>query len=316
MAILINKLDTTPSFVSAIERDIDSVVTHNGIFHPDEVIATAIVSIFSNNTISVVRTRDSGVIESAIESPNVVVLDVGGKFDPFKSAYDHHQRDFNHTRDNGTPYSSAGLAWTYLSCVPSELYLYADSEIFQPVDCLDNGKEIDPTKQAFADQFTYMISEFNLRWNEDQTPELIDMAFERAVVFARRVLVNRLESKWAGLLAKDEVAKFYDASEDKRIVVMPKFVPWQKTIVQYPEPVFIVFPDITGKGWRVQTVPVEEQSFKARKDLPSAWAGLNGKDLDAVSGVDDCIFCHKGLFIAGNMTLEGTMRLAKLALFE
>ena len=55
-------------------------------------------------------------------------------------------------------------------------------------------------------------------------------------------------------------------------------------------------------------------SFENRKDLPAAWAGLRDVDLQAVTGVDDAIFCHNGRFLIVAKTLEGARALAKLAL--
>ena len=77
----------------------------------------------------------------------------------------------------------------------------------------------------------------------------------------------------------------------------------------------MVYPSPTGQ-WRVQTVPVEPGSFENRKSLPKAWAGLSGAELQEVSGIDDAMFCHNGLFIGGAESFESTMKMASIAVKE
>ena len=77
----------------------------------------------------------------------------------------------------------------------------------------------------------------------------------------------------------------------------------------------MIYPSQTGQ-WRIQTVPVEPGSFEDRKSLPKQWAGLSDKELKEVTGIDDTMFCHNGLFIAGAESLESTMKMASLALKE
>ena len=63
-------------------------------------------------------------------------------------------------------------------------------------------------------------------------------------------------------------------------------------------------------------VPERAGSFNNRKSLPSAWAGLDGEELDAVVGMQDCVFCHRGRFVAGHTTKDGAIEMARLALQE
>jgi uncharacterized UPF0160 family protein len=75
----------------------------------------------------------------------------------------------------------------------------------------------------------------------------------------------------------------------------------------------MIYPSQTGQ-WRIQTVPVEPCSFEDRKPLPKEWAGLSDKALQAVSGIDNAMFCHNGLFIAGAASFESTMKMAIIAI--
>lgn len=84
------------------------IVTHDGKFHSDEVIAMWLLRwIYRNHVI--IRTRDPDIIQHA----NIVV-DVGGVHDPDRDRFDHHQSTFNLTFPGGgtsIPLSSAGLVW-------------------------------------------------------------------------------------------------------------------------------------------------------------------------------------------------------------
>ncbi|MFT5814827.1 MAG: uncharacterized UPF0160 family protein, partial [Psychroserpens sp.] len=53
-----------------------------------------------------------------------------------------------------------------------------------------------------------------------------------------------------------------------------------------------------------------------KKSLPKSWAGLADKALQDVTGIDDAMFCHNGLFIAGAQSFESTMKMAAIALQE
>jgi len=58
-------------------------------------------------------------------------------------------------------------------------------------------------------------------------------------------------------------------------------VPWQKPVVQIEEELkcegevlFVVFPEKSGKKWRIQGVPKKEASFELRLPLRGAWRGI------------------------------------------
>jgi uncharacterized UPF0160 family protein len=83
-----------------------------------------------------------------------------------------------------------------------------------------------------------------------------------------------------------------------------------KALCQSP---YFLTPSQTGQ-WRIQTVAVEPGLFEDRKPLPKEWAGLSDAALQDKTGIDDAMFCHNGLFIAGAETFEGTMKMAAIAL--
>ena len=157
------------------------------------------------------------------------------------------------------------------------------------------------------------ISMFNPTWQEDSH---VDTFFDEAVDFASRVLMRFIASANAGISAKAIVAEAIDDAEDPRVIVLEKYTPWKRTVhALSEEALYIVYPSQTGQ-WRIQTVPVEPGSFENRKSLPDQWAGLSDKELKEVTGIDDAMFCHNGLFIAGAELFESTMKMATIALQE
>jgi uncharacterized UPF0160 family protein len=104
--------------------------------------------------------------------------------------------------------------------------------------------------------------------------------------------------------------------EEGRVLVLEHDVPWKDAVLgssEYERLLYVISPDGQAK-WHVTAVPDYAGSFKNRKSLPSAWAGLDGEELDAVIGMQGCVFCHRGRFVAGHKTKDGAMEMARLAL--
>ena len=76
-----------------IEVAQNTIGTHSGTFHCDEVLACFLLSKhqeFSKHKI--LRTRDESLLAKCD-----IVVDVGSVFDPATKRYDHHQKTFNET---------------------------------------------------------------------------------------------------------------------------------------------------------------------------------------------------------------------------
>ncbi len=285
-----------------------TIATHNGNFHADDVFSiAALKSIFPS--FKLIRTRDSEIIAKAD-----IVIDVGGEYDSDADRFDHHQRDGAGERENGIPYSSFGLIWQKYGleiCQGNQDVANAvDSGLVSTIDAIDCGHVESVYKGISLSQ---TISMFNPTWQEDSH---FDACFDEAVDFASRVLTRFIASANGGISAKEIVAKAIDNAEDPRVIVLEKYTPWKRTVhALSEEALYMVYPSQTGQ-WRIQTVPVEPGSFEDRKSLPKQWAGLSDKELKDVSGIDDAMFCHNGLFIAGAESFESTMQMASIALEE
>jgi len=283
-----------------------TIVTHNGNFHADDVFSiAALKSVFPSFTL--IRTRDLELISKAD-----IVVDVGGEHDSDTDRFDHHQRGGAGERENGIPYSSFGLIWQKYGleiCQGNQDAANAvDAGLVSTIDAIDCG-HVEGVSTGIS--LSQTISMFNPTWQEDSH---FDTCFDEAVDFASRVLTRFIASANGGISAKEIVAKAIDTAEDPRVIVLDKYTPWKRTVhALSEEALFIVYPSQTGQ-WRIQTVPVELGSFENRKSLPKQWAGLSDNELKEVTGIDDAMFCHNGLFIAGAESFESTMKMATIAL--
>ena len=283
-----------------------TVATHNGNFHADDVFSVAALKSILP-AFELVRTRNPEVISKAD-----IVIDVGGEYDPEAGRFDHHQRGGAGERENGIPYSSFGLIWKKygleLCDGNQEVADSVEGSLVSEIDAIDCGHVVGVAQGISLSQ---TISMFNPTWQEDSH---FDECFDEAVSFAARVLTRFIASASGGISAKAIVAKAIEDAADPRVIVLEQYTPWKRTVHKLSEvALYVVYPSSTGQ-WRVQTVPVEPGSFEDRKPLPSAWAGLSDDALKEATGLDDAMFCHNGLFIAGAESLESTMKMAAMAL--
>ncbi len=106
------------------DNKIERIITHEGIFHTDEVFATAILkdlfpesmeskSGAKGDYVKYLRTREKGVLERGLDLDSTMLLDQGGVYNFDKYNLDHHQEGGAGKRDNGVEYASAGLVWKH-----------------------------------------------------------------------------------------------------------------------------------------------------------------------------------------------------------
>jgi uncharacterized UPF0160 family protein len=283
-----------------------TIATHNGNFHADDVFS---IALFKNilPSFELIRTRDLELISKAD-----IVVDVGGEYDPETDRFDHHQRGGAGERENGIPYSSFGIIWQKYGLEMCEgnqdLANALDAGLVSTIDAIDCG-HVEGVQEGIS--LSQTIGMFNPTWQEDTH---VDKCFDEAVDFASRVLNRFIAAASGGISAKAIVAEAIEDADDPRVIVLEQYTPWKKTVLTLSEEaLYVVYPSQTGE-WRIQTVPAERGSFENRKPLPKSWAGLSGKELQDVTGIDDAMFCHNGLFIAGAKSFESTMKMASMAL--
>lgn len=285
-------------------------VTHDGVFHADDVFGAALLRL-AYPAIEIERSRDPKVLAD-------IRFDVGGRSDPVTGDYDHHQREGAGKRANGIPFATFGLLWgafgLRLCGGDPVVHAEVDRAFVQVIDAHDNGVALatEAIPGVFPVTISHVISNFNPSWNEDQN---YDARFWDAVALAEQVLRRAVVRAQGVVLAREIVCEAVERADDVRIVVLDRFVPWQEALVEASaDALLIVYP--SAGTWRVQVVPVKPGQPGARCALPEAWAGLDGDQLVAATGVADATFCHRGRFIAGAVSREGALNLAYAALSD
>jgi uncharacterized UPF0160 family protein len=294
-----------------------TVVVHNGKFHADDVFSVATFCIYKKVTpdkLDIIRTRDEEEIKKAD-----YVFDVGFEHDG-ESKFDHHQEGWAGKREDNIPYASFGSLWKRFGeeiCGSKEVADYIDKKIIESLDAEDNGVTI--YNNIYEDIFPFTVSDLIHHMNptDREGMEKVDKYFIKAINFAILILEREIERSRdvveARRIAEIEIEKIYNDTEDKRILVLEKELPWKSIISKYKEPLFVISKNFSDGGWRIDAVKDNPKIFKNRKDFPESWAGKEREELSLISGVKDARFCHIRRFICTAKSFEGAMEMAKIA---
>jgi len=298
------------------------LVTHSGGFHADELLSSVILT----RLFPEARIMRSRAPEWITPGPDRIVYDVGGRYDAEARIFDHHQRGAP-LREDGQPYSSFGLVWThfgrdYLAAagVPAAhvetLHASFDNSFVLPVDLVDNGA-LSPAVAGQLAGLTLPALLETLKPVFDETdPEAEDRAFHAALAIARSFVEARIAQSAAKLRAETLVADAIVATGAGRVLELPMGMPFRSAIVKAGADhlLFVVHP--RDKDWCLTGIRRADEGFELRADLPAAWAGLTGGDLEAASGIEGASFCHNARFIAAARTREAALAMAELAVNE
>lgn len=329
--------------VESGDKTSPTAITHNGTFHADEVMATAILShVSANATVRVLRTSN---IDTVPTTSMATVYDIGG------GEYDHHQRGGNGARSNGVPYSSCGLLWrdyghhicasvTETAAQAGILWSYVDDNLIQGIDAEDNGTLPKPDYPCMSMSVSEVISMHNpiqtmhsgaLYEDIPETSEYSEsVAFIRAVEFADKLLKLTMTNGLRIVSYVDDVLNILFATStaddklDTHVMVLPLYMPWEDIIFgalpdwaknAADQLLYVVYPAKRG-GWQWRVVPTSKGSYVQRNVSPAVWWGTQGNDAAAATGVPEATFVHKNGFIGGATTEEACIQLAKKAINE
>ncbi len=306
-----------------------NLITHSGTFHADDLIAYSILSgVFPHYPL--IRTRDDAALANPPEGS--VVFDVGLRYDPKANLFDHHQKGGAGVRPNGVPYAASGLVWkaygkTYINNLAgfrgyegfdvAAVHELVDRTFIQVIDALDCGA-VD-SHQALAGSPDVLFPELSLPvvlmgFNpvpllDSEDPEAITVKFREASEFCRQIVDRTVKRAISRELGRQFLEQ---ADTGGPFIVLDQFVSWQDYALERERVLYVVFP--SDNQWKCQAVPVADGSFVSRKPLPAAWAGLDGKALCDLTGVEDAVFCANQRFICGARSKAGALRLCELAL--
>lgn len=299
-----------------------TIVTHNSNFHTDDVFAVAAIMLVIEQSefegvrgapVKVIRTREDKLMKQAD-----FVVDVGGKYNEEENRFDHHQVEGSGQRENGIPYASFGLVWKKYGEMltgSQEAANVVDRKLVCPIDAHDNGFKIADSRIEGVEPYLIedFIFSFYPTWLENESDWdglFLDLVFVAKALIKREIVIAHARDE-----AKKHITEAYEKMTDKRIIILESYFPWRTISREFPETLYVVYPERVNGNWHVGAVQAGKgMSFTNRKDLPKEWGGLRDKELAKVSGVEDALFCHTKLFLAVAKTRSGAVALAKKAL--
>ena len=249
-----------------------TVYTHNGKFHADEVFATAVLKLALGSNIEVIRTRD--ITDNILQ--NHIVYDVGN------SEFDHHAED-NRQHADGTPMAAFGLIWKKFGLTAIKHVKNVDDKILNrtfekvedhlviSVDGADNGVDQD----AFS--VSNVISD---------VPN-----FEEAVDMASMILKNRIDKALKSSADEFMIREtLVEINEDT--IFLPQSGSWRFLIDEMPNLKFVIYKN-NNEQFNIQAASVTRESNTPKQEL--------SENLQNYPGF---IFRHKAGFLAAFTTKE------------
>jgi len=285
-------------------------ITHNGLFHADDVFATAWLSKYFNLDVcenNFHRTND--IKQCEMDNPDIIIYDIGLTYSKSKKIFDHHQKDKPH-RDNGYPYAAFGLIFQEYNDLPEFVYNTLVNRLVIPIELADNGMaQIDVPHYSI----NHVINLFNHINDDNNTCRYAN--FIEAVKIASIVIDKEISLA----IKQEEDYKSIISSKiiDNHILVMDKcYSGWQSAILNTPDLnniLYVIYPGLRG-GYQIQAVPDKIGSFGMRKPLPEEWRGKDKNELNKLINLDDVIFCHPAGFIGGAESFNSAIKMAKIAI--
>lgn len=279
-----------------------SLGIHDGVFHADEVTASAFLCLFNLiDKEKIVRSRVPAVLATC-----EFVCDVGGIYDPQRKLFDHHQADYK------GDLSSAGMVLLYLkekNYISHDEYKMFNNSLVIGVDAHDNGRA--PQETGFC-SFSHVIANFT-PISQSIPPEEMNECFFDALSFVEGHLL-RLKKRYEYNVACRKIVS--DAMKKFRLCLFfDQMIPWQENFFalggkEHPA-LFVIMP--AGDHWKLRAIPPDyENRMQVRLPLPEKWAGLLEEDLKKVTGLSGAIFCHKGRFTSVWQTKEQAISALKM----
>lgn len=318
-----------------------TIGTHNGTFHCDEVLACCMLRLLPQYEKSeIIRTRDKNILDTCD-----VVVDVGGVYEPSSHRYDHHQRSFSGTMNSlggmkwDIKLSSAGLVYLHFGkdilatmfgvmkddAVVGLIYEKVYENFVQEIDAIDNGvNQYDgEPRYTVSTNISSRVAALNPKWNDkDPDPE---NCFQKAMEMVGAEFlenVNYFKNSWlpARTIVQKAIEDRHKVHSSGEIIILEGAGPWkdhmfslEKDLNVHVSIKFALYTDNNNK-WRIQCVPVSPKSFENRLSLLEEWRGMRDEALVKISGIPGSIFVHASGFIGGNETMEGALDMAQKTL--
>lgn len=209
------------------------IITHEGIFHADEVLAIAYlraIGVVSKDT-AIERRNRSTITPEEMMDPAVLILDCGLQYAPALGNFDHHQ--------DSSLEATNMLVLDYFTD-DKKLVEKLTYSLFQYVSDIDRGVKSQKGESA---GFNSIISNFNGSEN----------AFENAIEIAETILFQYIRNAEAMILS-DELWKTIPRICDGKVVALEKgeWIQDWKRLAEEEGVLLLVAPNLQTDGaWNI-----------------------------------------------------------------
>lgn len=250
-------------------KNLEFVYTHGGVFHADDVFASA----------TLLRINPELVILRTFKPPSedtALVFDIGN------GKYDHHGEVEYRPWYPECPYAAFGKIWrdvgVYLCDGSKEAAMSVEKDLVAEIDFTDNvGQFKHPNSLSMA------IAAFNPDFNElDGNDEIVDsnlrdIAFMKAVTLASRILDRFIKTAVHKASVSDILKNI--PIQNHVFLMLQRYISWKewavnrnKTCLPEEQIWFAVYPSTRG-GFNIETVPSPNSDGKSEfiANFPTEW---------------------------------------------
>lgn len=307
------------------------LVTHNGVFHADEVMATSVLlNLYGEDNTTIIRTS-ANKIDKYMNDENAIIYDIGN------GKYNHHNQTVK--RSNGIPYSSIGLIWKDFGKdliqkisiqmsinnlnIVNRVFNVIDTILIQGIDANDNGYKSPDYVKGNVNYFTIsnMVFTFNTISYDGGVKNVLkqELNFKKAVDICSQILIATIRKYLDGANSEAILEELIKTRKNKRILVLDKFIPWIGYVTKNVDDIwYVIFPSTREEGeWNMQAVPANTNTRELRHPVPQVWWGKDTKSditLPEVTSIKEATFCYKDNgFLTAAKGLDAILKLATMA---
>jgi len=219
--------------------EINSVITHGGQFHADEILAVAVIRLILPN-ISV--SRKFKITPTEYNDPTILVIDVGRFYNPEKGLFDHHQ-DRSLMASNllilDAYYEILGSKFGLSSSESYRMYMYLMQKLFLFVSNIDKGQAKDIEEIPTFNSIIRSMNALDATYSFDVALKTAELAIEGYI--ESLVLIIKGEKEWE---------HFQNINDKVKLQETQLIIPNWKEIAKKEDILAIVQPNTRG-GWQM-----------------------------------------------------------------
>ena len=185
-----------------------------------------------------------------------------------------------------------------------EVWNGVDKDFVEGIDADDNGvfPKIDAIYKVKT--ISNIIKLFNPSYDSDEEEST---QFEKACGVAKSILEEEILYINGKCYAEKQVMEYLDEMDiNAKYLILDHFLPYEDALLGEERAnsiLYVAYPSNRG-GYAIKVLPKNANDRSARVPFPEEWAGLEGQELEEVSGISGLTFCHMGRFIVNCRDLD------------